>query len=762
MGTVNKAWEIYCLDEAAFIRGVAATALTECPNNAAHSVQADSVHEIEAVASEYDPQFYLDYENDNQIKRFYSSTLYRYLPMPGNVIQVSAGGTGDYSSIATAITTVATPGTVFLVAPGTYVESNPISITTGCSVIALAGPENTSVVPTNSNATIFNIGLMARLQGFRVLNASGANGKGVVFNGTGTPGQLGALYECIIANCTKGVEVLNGAPNALNINRVQIATSGTTVDCALHVHDQGQIIGSSVVVAGNPLKTITEGIRVEGAGSQATLVTTLVRYSDKAVILNDDGEYRMNHTLLENNDVNLCVESTGTECKLHAMGVIMRNSGTSEVDVQATDAELTFVSSVVDRKKINNPNKVRINSDFNTNDTVQEKIFRTMTGDIRVGTVEESSKLVCGHGKQYYESMVVYRNTNLEVGTFSDVTEEANSVTSSTFDLFAGTAAGNCCFIGANNMFTGLKVYVTTAITLSNSLTDIVSEYWNGSSWISFGTMCTESDAPFYSVGKQFVEVAESQHVRFGLTSSAPFALKTINGSEKYWIRFRVVNSLSGLPVLEQILLHTPGSTEIGSSGLIEHMGDSRTWAQLPWEVNVAKPANFSPGDQDVYVSSTLGVGRTENQMSSNVTDGTGMVFFVPEDMDCSFPVVLKLAYIGTSALVGDVRMVVRRAVTRAGDTVTTSASGSNSSETSQTLTWSFGLSESNQLKYQEISLDVQDLLPRPQSGNSDLLWIGLERDGGNVADTYAGNLVIVQLTAWYVRWATGGHLLFH
>lgn len=144
------------------------------------------------------------------------------------------------------------------------------------------------------------------------------------------------------------------------------------------------------------------------------------------------------------------------------------------------------------------------------------------------------------------------------------------------------------------------------------------------------------------------------------------------------------------------------------------------------------------------------------------MTDGTGMVFFVPEDMDCSFPVVLKLAYIGTSALVGDVRMVVRRAVTRAGDTVATSASGSNSSETSQTLTWSFGLSESNQLKYQEISLDVQDLLPRPQSGNSDLLWIGLERDGGNLADTYAGNLVIVQLTAWYVRWATGGHLLFH
>ena len=60
MGTVNKGWEIYCLDEAAFIRGVSTTALTECPNNAAHSVQADSVHEIEAVAAEYEPGLYLD------------------------------------------------------------------------------------------------------------------------------------------------------------------------------------------------------------------------------------------------------------------------------------------------------------------------------------------------------------------------------------------------------------------------------------------------------------------------------------------------------------------------------------------------------------------------------------------------------------------------------------------------------------------------------------------------------------------------------
>jgi hypothetical protein len=49
MPTVYK-WKIYCTTENAFIEGWSETAITTCPNNTAHTVNPDSVSEVEVIS----------------------------------------------------------------------------------------------------------------------------------------------------------------------------------------------------------------------------------------------------------------------------------------------------------------------------------------------------------------------------------------------------------------------------------------------------------------------------------------------------------------------------------------------------------------------------------------------------------------------------------------------------------------------------------------------------------------------------------------
>jgi len=762
MSSLKKAYRIFCLDESIWKRVLDTSLPTVCPTDGGHAVQAGSAHILEDVASEYSPDLYVDFETDGHLKRDTGSDIHRFMPNHENVISVSKDGRGDYTTIAAAVAAHTSPGTVYRVYPGTYVESNPITVPTMCSLIAESGPENTVVLAANTDTCIFNIGLTSRIQGFAIMGASNTNGRGVMFDGTGTPGQISTLFECIIRNCTVGVEIFNGAPNALSMFRVQAVSAGVQLQCGVDIHDQGRAIGSQLLVSGYPGLPFAEGVRVRDAGSQITMAACIVNYSNHGVSIDDDAEVRINQVLLENNTHAINVGASSDLNMLHAVGLIVRDSVTSDLQIEASDAQVTVIGSQMARDKILNPNKISLNSDFSTH--ANEKQFRTMTGDIRVGTVENSSKLVCGHGKQFYETMVVLSNDNLEAGTWTNNTVEATSASASTFTMFSTIATGASFYVGADVIFCGMKIKVNTSFTITNPLTDLVWEYWNGSTWIQFGTMVTDSTEPFYSHGNQFGVAVGNMHTRFGFSSAVGLVKKTLDDNEKYWIRGRITNAagITGNPVIEQVQLHTAGTTELDKNGHIEHTGDSRTWVQLPWDIDSTKPFEDSPGNQDLYVSSTIGVGRTENQFQNSITDKVGMVFFVPENMDVSFPLKVKIAFVGSSATAGDMKFVVRRVVSHPGDSVYTSAQSTASGESSQTIIYSVGSNVQNTLLVYEFSLDIQDLYPRPQSNNHELVWITFERQGGATEDTYGGSMYMLQLSAWYVAWAAGGYLTLH
>ncbi len=114
--------------------------------------------------------------------------------------------------------------------------------------------------------------------------------------------------------------------------------------------------------------------------------------------------------------------------------------------------------------------------------------------------------------------------------------------------------------------------------------TDAVAEYWNGSAWTSYNFMCNEASSPYYFVTTPMVNTVGKYHVRFGLHSASPVASKTLNGEEKYWCRWRIVNAWSSLPAIEYIKLHTC-STIINKDGFLEYFGDARPIDKLDWSI---------------------------------------------------------------------------------------------------------------------------------------------------------------------------------
>ena len=60
-----------------------------------------------------------------------------------------------------------------------------------------------------------------------------------------------------------------------------------------------------------------------------------------------------------------------------------------------------------------------------------------------------------------------------------------------------------------------------------------------------------------------------------------------------------------------------------------------------------------------------------------------------------------------------------------------------------------------------EIVINLPGVNPNPSTGQPDLIWLTIERDatGSNANDTYNGNVTVVQMGVYYIKWRDGGHV---
>jgi len=359
------------------------------------------------------------------------------------------------------------------------------------------------------------------------------------------------------------------------------------------------------------------------------------------------------------------------------------------------------------------------------------------SGELHVGLPGNGQESVFGEGDSHTTGMTVLTTSDLVA--FTDVTEKAKELDGDTFDIFNGTTTTNSAFyVGSDMSINGIKMKTSTLVDPTGG--NVVREFWDGVGWESFFTLVTKSDAPYTQRADDIGTVAESEQIRFsGHTSQAK---TTVNGENKYWIRFRVSSPITATGTVDQVKLHT-NRYEINADGFTEYFGDGQYSKDLliHWHL-MEHLNNLSPANEDISFANGLVLNMVDNEFANGVTDGIGSFIIIPEGMDTGRGISLEVLWTPLNNNAGDVVYEVVTYQTRVGDTLTTANVPETFSGTETIL-----VNSDNLLRQTTINVETNTLLP------GEILAFGLKRLGGAGADTYIGNVGLVNVRATAYFW---------
>ena len=466
------------------------------------------------------------------------------------------------------------------------------------------------------------------------------------------------------------------------------------------------------------------------------------------------GNYRVFTTIADAKAASFPVENE--------MVIIKENRATYLTEATA-DVEDSPVYRVVEPSSLINNIKLRKHGQMDYNSYFNDEGMR-LRSELAIGSITNPVEFVAGEGDSTSEGMLVY---TYDGSTYTDVTADASSGNGSQFG-FPNNLAGNIIYctmteeqLGIKFVPKGIKVKMNTAG--SYNVGELIFEYFTGLTWVQLNVMSIKDIRPYYSYDQRPFQSTngQSEQIYFNIKSSLdwadtdPMSL----GTAYKWFRIRLTAPLATLPVFEQFKIHT-SRTEINANGFVQKFGNSRVRKDLGWSLGDLEAANNSPANADVYASDTLGVGRIENLFQNGTTDRAAFNIRLPKDLDTSSPVKLRWSFTTDDAAGGDTRFVVRTAYTKDGDNVYRTTAGAPTVHPTQidiignnTIPGLIDTQFTN-----EVEIDVSALNANPVSGSSDsdILWVSLERTGGDVTDTHSGDIAIISFDATYVSWAAG------
>jgi len=244
---------------------------------------------------------------------------------------------------------------------------------------------------------------------------------------------------------------------------------------------------------------------------------------------------------------------------------------------------------------------------------------------------------------------------------FTDITTAAASDSASTFAMFNGTAVGKMVYLGSDFKFSGAKVKIVTEGVVEPA--NVVAEYWNGTAWFPVNYMATCADFPFSQKGWEIAGTGTSggsEQWRFNYDpygNDADFQTKDVNGSVKYWARFRITSPITTDPLLEQVKLHT-NSFEINANGFTEYFGTSRYKKTVLSGINnLVNNSAQSLANESAAYAPGISAGYKDNEFQDNTVDSTLFVLDVNEGIDTSIPVEVNVSWYVKGAGTGDVEL---------------------------------------------------------------------------------------------------------
>lgn len=706
------------------------------------------------------------YIDQNIIKNTINNVEYDYMGKSLVEIIISTDSQSNYNTLSAAVAANNADNLVFVIYPGVYYENNPIILKSGSTVKSLGDTSNTTLVAINTNQDFIVLNKQCKLEGLTIYGASDPGSRGIYFDGSLSNGLGGItmITECFIIDCNIGIECdgKNVVPisDTLYCDKILVKSTNLAMDKGIYCHSGGQFITTTCYINSSITNVISYGYYCVNANSKISLAMASAWFCNVGLYINDSADSQISLLNIQYNNIGAEIGPIGTITRLSANSLIFRNSTTYDLSVNPTNANIEIYSSFLDDSKIHNPNSVNMAIKYNANK--YNNYYQTILGDLMIGSQNAPSKLGVGEGIYIHTGVAILSNNNLDIGTWIDNTSSALSGDSTdSFNLFQSTAADNCMYIGAQKLMYGFKIEILTATTTPTGINDVIFEYWNGA-WTQFTIMQmypTEPTNVLYTTS--FISNDNKYNIRFGLTTVNDAVSTTLNGYNKYWIRLRLNNAISNIPVGNYVKIHS-NSLIIKKDGYTELMGNARCFKAL--KINTY-PCNSTPGSQEIYVADNLSVQLSYNVFTFNTTTRIGFKFKIPIDIDISFPIKINLNYIVNDASTGNISWTLRYVALSINDNIylnqTDAQNNPNASIITSNKITSVLLNTNNKCLNETFLLNINSFGSNPSSNDHIIIIGSIERASGtDVNDTYLGNVVMTDINGNYIIWADNGHIL--
>jgi len=382
--------------------------------------------------------------------------------------------------------------------------------------------------------------------------------------------------------------------------------------------------------------------------------------------------------------------------------------------------------------------------------------------EIGVGLPDAGRESVFGEGDSY--------NDDIKVITFDGsnyVDETAKIVTSgdSNYVEFPNTSVGTSIYIATNKgngnlPFFGIKKNIILAMDLGTG--NVLAEYWDGSSWIEYNFMITDSGAPYASHVKDLEVPAGSYQVRNNPFMNVDWEQTSVDGDNRFWTRFRISSAITTSFRIDHLKIHT-SRTEINADGFLEFFSKARPIKTILMDYGSFNAALTSPSNRDCMVSDFLDVGYIENRFEDGTIDRSGFVKILPLDVDTSAPLKLRFKWFNHGTrLEGDVKLTLRWGYTSAGSGVfigTGDAPTVGPNEQSLTSVVTVLDDSEDMERTMDVYLDISNIMTEISTDDCASIWITFERTGSDSEDTYGADVIVTDIELYYLSWRLGGYI---
>jgi len=575
------------------------------------------------------------------------------LPCSSDTV-VEVGGTNEYGDddVDSAIEDAGTGATEndpvkVQIGSGTYTVDNPVSLR-----------DNVYIEGAGTGQTV----LVAGNAGLPMFNDTGMNGSGGLYGVTVRGGSIAmdlqndSTLEAIrvhFEDQTDWAVKQTGTASTIDLGTCQFS-SAVAATGFLHSGVSGAIMNVYEGVFTNSSSTLTSmmestsGALITGRSLQMDVTGGTVTYAVQAGggtvnLLSKSVMSGMGIALYATDNVLSMITGSGPQINSTAVFDIAFENQDASAAIIAVNA------GAWDKDKVDGaPNGFRsVNNDLTSGREIYE-----LTQGIAAGRPGKGRASFMGEGAPFNRGVKALQNSNLEIGTWTDVSTNSNShVPGTTQALFGGVAANRVYYVGADIKFYGLEVNVSTALVLGSGT--LQAEYWNGSAWTAVSVVAKKTMAPFTRRGDSILEATEVQTLSFDAVIGLTWATKDLNSETKYWLRIKIATGpITTDPVINWLELHT-NSTRVHPDGTAEGLGSSRRSFKVPVSLNQT-PAAGGPSSATLTMSANIAVSEAVEHPNGSDTYIIGELL-IESWMDTSSGAIPHLEWKNTAGGTGDV-----------------------------------------------------------------------------------------------------------